>query len=490
MTTFKDLGLAEPLLRALTAKGYTAPTPIQAQAIPAAMTGRDILGVAQTGTGKTAAFALPILHRLAEDRKYAPRRGCRCLVLSPTRELATQIADNFRAYGKLLNMTVAVVFGGAKMSTQVRAMAPGVDVLVATPGRLIDHMGQKTINLSETEIFVLDEADQMLDLGFFRPIRQIVGFMPKKRHNLFFSATMPSEIGKLAAELLVDPFHVSVTPTATTVERVIQKVIFIEPAKKRSLLAELFADEAFNRVIVFTRTKHGADRVAEYLEKAGIQAAAIHGDKRQGQRERALAEFKQGKVRALVATDIASRGIDVDAVSHVVNFELPMTPEAYVHRIGRTARAGAGGSAISLCGDDERQLLRAIQKTTRQTLPAEDRRRDGSIPVPVNAPRAPAAEGDARAKDRNGGGREHQGRNAQRPQQQRRPAHRKPEGAEARWDPMSGERPAPTTEAKPVRPHAHRAPGGHGGPARDGGREAVGQARPRRAQTGGGRRPD
>ena len=466
LTTFKDLGLAEPLLKALTAKGYEIPTPIQTQAIPAAMTGRDILGVAQTGTGKTAAFALPILHRLAADRKPAPRRGCRVLVLSPTRELASQIAENVRAYGKLLNISVTVVFGGAKMSTQVRALAPGVDVLVATPGRLIDHIGQKTCFLGETEILVLDEADQMLDLGFFRPIRQIVGYMPKKRHNLFFSATMPPEIAKLAAELLDKPVEVSVTPQATTVEKVEQRVIFIEAGKKRPLLAELFADPAFNRVIVFTRTKHGADRVADYLEKVGVEAAAIHGDKRQGQRERALADFKAGKVRALVATDIASRGIDVDAVSHVVNFELPMTPEAYVHRIGRTARAGAGGSAVSLCADDERLLLKAIQKTTRQTLPAVDRRSDKSLVAPPSQPRnqggdveqklaQPKAREHRRERRPEGGGQPHRNRNggggnkgagqAQTP----------------RWDPMAGERrPDGVADTRPIRqPAAAATPG-------------------------------
>ena len=407
MITFKDLGLSEPLLNALSAKGYVTPTPIQAKAIPSAMEGRDLLGVAQTGTGKTAAFALPILHRLAKNPKPAPRRGCRVLVLSPTRELATQIAESFRAYGQKQQVRVATVFGGAKMSTQIKALMGGVDVLVATPGRLIDHLGQRTAQLGDTEIFVLDEADQMLDLGFFRPIRQIVSHIPKERQNMFFSATMPTEIAKLAAELLTDPVRIEVTPQATTVERVDQRVIFIEAGKKRALLAEQFDDPAFSRAIVFTRTKHGADRVAEYLEKVGIEAAAIHGDKRQGQRERALADFKAGKVRALVATDIAARGIDVDAVSHVVNYELPMTPEAYVHRIGRTARAGAGGSAISFCADDERLLLRAIQKTTRQTLPAFDRRGDKSLVVPAVLTKSDGGDVEQRVaqpKARNGGG--------------------------------------------------------------------------------------
>ena len=374
MTQFIDLGLNKPILKALAAEGYEKPTPIQAQSIPAVMAGRDLLGIAQTGTGKTAAFALPILHRLAENRKAAPRRGCRVLVLSPTRELATQIAESFRTYGANLGMTVAVVFGGAKYGPQIRALAAGVDVLVATPGRLIDHLGEKMCQLGETEILVLDEADQMLDLGFLQPIRRIVSHMPKQRQNLFFSATMPGEIGKLAGELLRDPHKVTVAPSGTAIEKVDQSLIFVEAQRKRALLAEMFADSKMSRAIVFTRTKRGADRVAKYLEAAGVNAAAIHGDKSQGQRERALAAFKAGAARALVATDIAARGIDVDGVTHVVNYELPQVPEAYVHRIGRTARAGAGGAAISLCADDERNLLRDIQRLTRQTIPSFDRR--------------------------------------------------------------------------------------------------------------------
>jgi ATP-dependent RNA helicase RhlE len=374
LTQFVDLGLSKPILKALADEGYVKPTPIQAQSIPAIMAGRDLQGIAQTGTGKTAAFALPILHRLAENRRSAPRRGCRVLVLSPTRELATQIADSFKTYGAHLGMSVAVVFGGAKYGPQIRALAAGVDVLVATPGRLIDHLGEKMCQLGETEIFVLDEADQMLDLGFLQPIRRIVSHLPKERQNLFFSATMPGEIGKLAGDLLRDPVKVSVAPSATTVEKVDQSLLFIEAQRKRPLLAELFADPKMSRAIVFTRTKRGADRVAKYLEAAGVSAQAIHGDKTQGQRERALAAFKAGQARALVATDIAARGIDVDAVTHVVNYELPNVPEAYVHRIGRTARAGAGGVAISLVSDDERTLLRDIQKLTRQTIPTFDRR--------------------------------------------------------------------------------------------------------------------
>ena len=377
MTQFTDLGLAKPLLKALADEGYTQPTPIQAQAIPGVMAGRDLLGIAQTGTGKTAAFALPILHRLAADRRPAPRRGCRVLVLSPTRELATQIGESFKAYGRHLGISVAVVFGGVKYGAQMRAMAPGVDVLVAAPGRLLDHLAEKTITLQGVEMFVLDEADQMLDLGFILPIRRIAAQLPKQRQNLFFSATMPPEIEKLAGELLnPGPLKVEVKPAATTVERITQRVLFVEQLRKRALLAELFDDQTFKRVIVFTRTKRGADRVARGLEQVGVEAASIHGDKSQGQRERALAAFKAGEVRALVATDIAARGIDIDSVSHVVQFELPNVPEAYVHRIGRTARAGADGSAVAFCADDERGLLKDIEKVTRQRIPSFDRRND------------------------------------------------------------------------------------------------------------------
>ena len=452
LTQFADLGLAKPLLKALAAEGYETPTPIQAQAIPSVMLGRDLLGIAQTGTGKTAAFALPILHRLAEDRRQAPRRGCRVLVLSPTRELATQIAESFRTYGAGLGMTVAVVFGGAKYGPQIKALAAGVDVLVATPGRLIDHIGEKYAKLDQTEVFVLDEADQMLDLGFLQPIRRIVSNLPKERQNLFFSATMPSEIGKLAGELLKDPVKVSVAPSATTVEKVKQSLIFIETSRKRALLADLFADPKFTRAIVFTRTKRGADRVAKYLEAAGVTAAAIHGDKTQGQRERALASFKAGQCRALVATDIAARGIDVDNVSHVIQFELPNVPEAYVHRIGRTARAGASGEAISLCADDERNLLRDIQKVTRQTIPTFDRRNDRALGAMVaveaqlEGERKPSSSQHNRPQQAKGrpGGQQQKQRNRRRPGNDSQPRATAPAqdgqrraGSQTRsWSPM------------------------------------------------------
>ena len=362
MTQFSDFGLAAPLLKALAAEGYTAPTPIQAQAIPSVMLGRDLLGIAQTGTGKTAAFALPILHRLDQNRRPAPRGGCRVLVLSPTRELATQIAESFKTYGKHLGFSVAVIFGGAKYGAQIKALQGGLDILVATPGRLIDHIQEKHARLGETEIFVLDEADQMLDLGFLQPIKRIVSNLPKQRQNLFFSATMPGEIGKLAGDLLRDPAKVEITPAATTVDRVDQRVVFVEADRKRELLAELMADASMTRTIIFTKTKRGADRVAKYLEGSGIGAAAIHGDKSQPQREKALAAFKSGHVRALVATDIAARGIDVPDVKRVINYDLPQTVEDYVHRVGRTARAGAGGHASSFASPEERGQLRAIER--------------------------------------------------------------------------------------------------------------------------------
>jgi ATP-dependent RNA helicase RhlE len=379
LTTFTELNLHADLLKALEAEGYTTPTPIQSQAIPHVMSGRDLLGIAQTGTGKTAAFALPIMHRLAADKKAPLRKGCRCLVLSPTRELASQIAESFRVYGKHMGIKVAIVFGGVAHRPQIQAMANGVDVLVATPGRLIDHMMERNVDLQGTEIFVLDEADQMLDLGFVIPIRKIVQKLSQRRQNLFFSATMPKEIGRLADELLIDPAKVSVAPVATTAERVSQSVIHIESGKKRALLAELMADVAMSRTLVFTRTKRGADRVAKYLEVAGVKCAAIHGNKSQRQREEALGLFKVGKIRALIATDIAARGIDIDMVTHVVNFELPNVPESYVHRIGRTARAGAEGIAISFCASDERPLLKDIERLTRQVIPSTDRRHDQTL---------------------------------------------------------------------------------------------------------------
>ena len=385
MENFLGFGLAEPLVNALAQMGYKKPTPIQAQAIPALMLGRDLVGIAQTGTGKTAAFALPILNKLIADPKPAPRGGARVLVLAPTRELASQIAQSFRDLSAGLRLKISVIFGGVSPGAQIRALADGIDVLVATPGRLLDHLDARVANLGAVEFLVLDEVDQMLDLGFIKPIRRIVRDIPKKRQNLFFSATMPGDIRALASELLRDPVEVAVTPVAKTADRVDQRVIFVDAAKKRDMLVELFKDPDMTRAIVFTRTKRGADRVAKTLEDAGIVAAAIHGNKSQGQRERALEAFRSGRARALVATDIAARGIDIDGVSHVVNFELPEVAEAYVHRIGRTARAGKAGRAISLCDGAERDLLKAIEKLTRLRSVSEDRRGvNAPAPAPTN----------------------------------------------------------------------------------------------------------
>jgi ATP-dependent RNA helicase RhlE len=367
--SFSQFGLCGPILNALGRQGYTTPTPIQQQAIPPVLSGHDVCGIAQTGTGKTAAFALPILHRLAASGGGRKARACRALVLAPTRELASQIATSFRSYGSGLDLRTAVVFGGVAQGRQVQELARGVDILVATPGRLLDLVDQRLLTLAHVEVLVVDEADQMLDLGFIVPLRRIVKLVPAKRQTLFFSATMPKTIARLADEILRDPVQVAVAPVATTVERVEQGVVFVATAEKQALLAKMLADPGMERVLVFTRTKHGADKVVRNLGRAGIQAHAIHGNKSQPQREKALAGFKSGATRVLVATDIAARGIHVETVSHVVNFDLPNVPESYVHRIGRTARAGAAGVAISFCNGEERAYLRDIEKLTRRKVP-------------------------------------------------------------------------------------------------------------------------
>jgi ATP-dependent RNA helicase RhlE len=368
MTAFAQLGLADPIARALADGGYETPTPIQSQAIPIALTGRDLLGIAQTGTGKTAAFALPILDRIARDP--APRRKCaaRVLVLAPTRELASQIAESFRTYGRHLKLSIATVFGGVPIPRQERQLAPGVDVLVATPGRLLDLVDRQALLLDHVAILVLDEADQMLDLGFIHALRRIAGLLPRRRQSLFFSATMPAQIAELAGRYLHEPARVEETPVATTAERVQQYVTFLNQTEKQALLTLTLQRPEFAKALVFTRTKHGADRVVRYLVGAGVGAAAIHGNKSQPQRERALAAFRDGTIGVLVATDIAARGIDIDAVSHVINFELPNVPEQYVHRIGRTARAGRDGVAVSFCAPDEKAYLKDIEKLTRQKI--------------------------------------------------------------------------------------------------------------------------
>jgi ATP-dependent RNA helicase RhlE len=374
--SFETLGLSQPVLQALAFKGYSEATPIQMQAIPTVLTGRDLLGIAQTGTGKTAAFMLPSIDRLAAGNRRASPRACRMLVLAPTRELAGQIAESARAYGQFAGMRVATVFGGTSLGKNRQDVARGVDVLVATPGRLIDLVEQNALTLREVEILVLDEADQMLDLGFIHALKQIVRLLPAKRQTLFFSATMPKAIKELADRFLTDPASVSVAPAATTAERVDQYVTFCQQTEKQALLTMMlrwgFSERGnMDRVLVFTRTKHGADRVVKLLAGNGIAANAIHGNKSQPQRERALAQFKAGEVRILVATDIAARGIDVSGVSHVINFELPNVAEQYVHRIGRTARAGAAGVAIAFCADDEKAYLKDIEKLTRQRITVE-----------------------------------------------------------------------------------------------------------------------
>jgi ATP-dependent RNA helicase RhlE len=391
---FSDLGLSSPLLDAVAAEGYSNPTPIQSQAIPPVLAGRDLCGIAQTGTGKTAAFALPILQRLAASPRRPTPRTCRALVLGPTRELASQIADNFRAYGVATPLSTAVVFGGVSIGRQREQLARGVDILVATPGRLLDLIDNRWLTLADVQVLVLDEADRMLDLGFIHALRRIVKLLPQQRQTLLFSATMPRAIALLADDYLDDPVKVVVAPAATTAERIDQRVVFVPSERKRDTLATMLRDPTFVRVLVFTRTKHGADRVVRHLAAAGIEAAAIHGNKSQPQRERALAGFRDGETRVLVATDIAARGIDVDNVSHVINFELPNVPEDYVHRIGRTARAGAAGIAVALCSDEERTYLRDIEKLTRCPLRAM------STPLVMGAPQGSDSASDENAAAR------------------------------------------------------------------------------------------
>ncbi|MGI9484861.1 MAG: DEAD/DEAH box helicase [Geminicoccaceae bacterium] len=402
---FSDLGLAEPILQALSAKNYTTPTPIQRQAIPELLKGKDVLGIAQTGTGKTAAFALPIIHQLSGQRgprdQSTPRdrrdlRGPRALILAPTRELAGQIADEMRAYGRQLRLRQTVIFGGVGQKGQVNALNRGVDIVIATPGRLLDLMEQGFLKLQAIEFLVLDEADRMLDMGFIRDIRKIVAAMPKERQSLLFSATMPGDIVKLSGDMLSDPVRVEIKPQSTPIERIEQSVYHVDTAGKRGLLTKLLSDQALSRVIVFSRTKHRANRIVEQLDRSGISADAIHGNKSQGARQRALARFRSGQARVLVATDIAARGIDVDGVTHVINYELPNEPESYVHRIGRTARAGAGGAALSFCDSTERAYLKDIEKLIRSDLTVIG---DG----PVGKAESPTRRRQ-KSRDSNGGG--------------------------------------------------------------------------------------
>ncbi|MFO1114338.1 MAG: DEAD/DEAH box helicase [Beijerinckiaceae bacterium] len=470
MTDFAGLGVAETILRALRDEGYTRPTPIQARAIPQLLAGGDLLGIAQTGTGKTCAFAVPIIQRLIAAPRRQPQPGTtRALVLAPTRELAVQIAESFRNYGRHAQLRVAVIVGGVSMGPQVQQISRGLDVLVATPGRLLDHMDARRLRLDATEVVVLDEADHMLDLGFIVPIRRIVSKLPKQRQTLFFSATMPREIAKLADEMLDNPGRVEVTPVATTAERVVQKVYLVDHAAKRDLLVEILSGANVSRALVFTRTKRGADRVSRILDEAGISAGAIHGNKSQNNRQRTLNDFKSGRVTALVATDIAARGIDVDGVSHVVNFELPEVPETYVHRIGRTARAGAEGIAISLCENSERGMLRAIEKTTRQEIESEDRRdpsrRHDNDEAPEQRKQRPRPAGQ-RSRPQGAGPRP-QGQH--KPGEHKRGEHRPARQGEGRSDAQrahapAGARPPKAPGAGRPKRRRFRAAGGAGAP--------------------------
>jgi ATP-dependent RNA helicase RhlE len=405
---FEDLALIEPLARAVRGEGYETPTPIQQQAIPQVLAGRDLLGLAQTGTGKTAAFALPVLQRLVEKgiRPHGDR-PIKVLILTPTRELASQIGDSFAAYGKHLGYRHAVIFGGVSQHGQEKILRQGIDILVATPGRLLDLTSQRIVHLNKLEIFVLDEADRMLDMGFIHDVKRVIAMLPRERQTLFFSATMPPEAQKLADVLLKNPATVAVAPVSKTADNIAQSVYLVEKNDKRALLLALLEDPAMKRALVFTRTKHGANRVAEHLIKNRVGAAAIHGNKSQGARERALAGFKNGQTRVLIATDIAARGIDIDDISHVINFDLPNVPETYVHRIGRTARAGASGIALSFCDIEERAYLRDIERLIRHSVPVVDEHPYRSSARMSNAPPAgvsPAYRQQPQAHQRPRGG--------------------------------------------------------------------------------------
>ncbi|MBN8525170.1 MAG: DEAD/DEAH box helicase [Planctomycetes bacterium] len=418
---FDQFGLSEPILRAVGAEGYTTPTPIQAKAIPPVMEGRDLVGIAQTGTGKTAAFALPILHRLAQGQPRNPRQ-IRCLVLAPTRELAAQVGDSFRTYGNGQQLRSTVIFGGVGQNPQVQALRTGVDICVACPGRLLDLIQQGHCRLDHVSILVLDEADRMLDMGFMPDIKRIVQRVPQQRQTLLFSATMPREIRELASSMLRDPVEVSVAPVSSAAETVAQSVYHVPKSLKQSLLNQLLQGPGVERAIVFTRTKHGADKVVRKLAQVGIRGEAIHGNKSQNQRIRALDAFKKGQIRVLVASDIAARGLDVDGITHVVNFDIPNEPETYVHRIGRTGRAGATGTAWSLCDGEERAYLKDIERIMKRQVPV--------APLPTDLPPAPPDLPNEFRPQRGGGGsgfgRRPHGHAPERPQDPHRSGHGQP----------------------------------------------------------------
>jgi ATP-dependent RNA helicase RhlE len=413
LASFDGLGLCESLRLALKSENYLKPTPIQAQAIPILIEGKDLLGIAQTGTGKTAAFALPILQTLSARRLERSPGRPHALILAPTRELARQIDDRFRAYGRRLGLRSAVIFGGVGQGDQVKALRSGVDILIATPGRLLDLHAQRHVRLDQVSILVLDEADRMLDMGFIRDVRKIVALCRKERQTLLFSATMPGDIAKLAAEILRDPVRIDVSPKEVAVDRINQRVYFVPAQGKRKLLGELLADPALDRVLVFTRTKRGADRVSKFLRQDGLAVEALHGNKAQSARIRALDAFRSGKARVLVATDIAARGIDVPSISHVINYELPNEPESYVHRIGRTARAGTGGSAIAFCDPSERSYLKAIESLMRKSVAVAGQHSGASVSRP-SEPRPRGQRPEPKSAETNRHGR-HSEQDAKRP---------------------------------------------------------------------------
>jgi ATP-dependent RNA helicase RhlE len=498
---FAALGLMEPIVRAVAAEGYTTPSPIQMQAIGPLLAGRDLLGIAQTGTGKTAAFGLPLLQRLSENRQRPLPKTVRALILAPTRELAIQIEQSLQVYGRHLPLSRAAVYGGVGFQPQIKALGRGLDILVATPGRLMDLIRRNHVRLEMTQFLVLDEADRMLDMGFVQEVKRIVAMLPRQRQSLLFSATMPADIAELAKQMLIEPLRIEVTPAVVTVERIAQTLYFSEPAAKRDLLLKVLQDKALKRVLVFTRTKHGADRVAQHLERAGITADAIHGNKAQNARQRALEDFRDGKVRVLVATDIAARGIDVDGISHVINFELPNIPESYVHRIGRTARAGADGKAISFCSADERPFLRDIERLTKVKLALAEggERSDGWSPTERQAPRQPARGGPRRDGGRPAGKPFHRGQGPARGAEPRANEGRAHEGRahEGRAPEQRSHEPrreeAPRHEGhrheshrpdnRSSRPHQGKPQGAKPAPARnEGPRNDGGSQRPQRAK--------
>ena len=444
--TFEQLGLSKPILRALGEAGYEKPTPIQAQAIPLLLDDHDLLGIAQTGTGKTAAFTLPLIDNLLDDNKRAAPKQAGALILAPTRELVIQIADNIKAYARHTPIRIAIVMGGVNMGSQIKAMQKGVDILLATPGRLLDMLQQKHVDLSQTEFLVLDEADRMLDMGFIRDVRKIVARLPDERQTMLFSATMPAEITKLANEILYQPKRVEIAAKSVAVDRIAQEIHHVSVSEKASRLASLLAGADVGRSIVFTRTKRGANKVMQYLDKAGFSAEAIHGNKSQSARQKTLENFRSGRASVLVATDIASRGIDIDDVTHVFNYELPHEPESYVHRIGRTARNGMQGIAISLCSPDERSQLRSIERLIKQSIPVVGSSAESVADVPPEGERSSGGErsdGPRKGRSRNGRKRnagQKNGRQQQTRQNGERQTSERPSGERPSGERTAGER--------------------------------------------------